>query len=151
MTASIARLAAFLLFATGIACAQGGATGETVEREIRRLDQMEADAVLRGDFATLDRLWAQDFTVNTPQNDVSDRTRGRVRMGKISYTSFVRVAEAVLVRGQVVIVMGRETVVPRASTPNAGKTLQRRYTNIWLKRDGEWHLGARHANVIASS
>jgi ketosteroid isomerase-like protein len=123
----------------------------TVDQEIRRLDQMEANAVLHGDFATLDRLWAKDFTVNTPQNDVSDGTRGRVRMGKISYTSFVRVAEAVLVRGDVVIVMGRETVVPKAPTPHAGETLQRRYTNIWMKRDGEWHLSARHANVIAPS
>jgi ketosteroid isomerase-like protein len=150
MTFSIARLAAILLFVSGVAGAQGAPSGATVEREIRRLDQMEADAVLRGDFATLDRLWAKDFTVNTPQNDVSDGTRGRVLVGKISYTSFVRVAEAVLVRGDVVIVMGHETVVPKAPTPNAGKTLQRRYTNIWLKRDGEWHLGARHANVIAS-
>jgi len=151
MKSSIAPLAAICLFVIGIACAQGAADGATVEQEIRRLDQMEADAVLRGDFATLDRLWAQDFTVNTPQNDVSDETRARVRAGKISYTSFVRVAEAVLVRGDVVIVMGRETIVPEAPTPNAGKTIQRRYTNIWLKCDGEWHLVARHANVVPSS
>jgi len=151
MTSSIARLAAILLLMSGGVSAQGAATGDSVEREIRRLDQMEADAVLHGDFATLDQLWAKDFTVNTPNNDVSDGTRGRVRTGQISYTSFVRVAEAVLVRGDVVIVMGRETVVPKAPTPNAGKTIQRRYTNIWMKRDGEWHLSARHANVIAPS
>jgi ketosteroid isomerase-like protein len=150
MKSAIARLAAIFLFVSGIACAQGAADAGAVEREIRRLDQMEADAVLRADFATLDELWAKDFTVNTPNNDVSDGTRGRVRRGDVSYSSFVRVAEAVLVRGDVVIVMGRETVVPKAPTPNAGKTIHRRYTNIWMKRDGEWHLSARHANVIAS-
>jgi ketosteroid isomerase-like protein len=151
MKSLIARLAAVFLCVTGIGSVPGAAADGTVEQEIRRLDQKEADAVLRADFATLDELWAKDFTVNTPNNDVSDGTRGRVRRGEISYSSFVRVAEAVLVRGDVVIVMGRETVVPKAPTPHAGQTIQRRYTNIWMKRDGEWHLSARHANVIAPS
>jgi hypothetical protein len=44
--------------------------------------------------------------------------------------------------------MGRETVVPKGNSPNAGNTINRRYTNIWMKRSGKWRLIARHASVI---
>jgi hypothetical protein len=42
-----------------------------------------------------------------------------------------------------VIVMGRETVVPKGNSPDSGKTIDRRYTNIWMKRKGKWRLVAR--------
>ena len=118
------------------------------EQEIRRLEQREASAVLHADYATLDSIWSQDFIVNTPQNDVSRATRDRVRTGGITYSSFVREIEAVVNRGNTVIVMGREIVVPKGSSPDAGKTLQRRFTNIWMKEDGSWRMVARHANVM---
>jgi ketosteroid isomerase-like protein len=30
------------------------------------------------------------------------------------------------------------------------QTVKRRYTNIWMKKDGNWKLVARHANVICA-
>jgi hypothetical protein len=129
---------------TALLLAQLGPT----EQEIRRLEQREASAVLHADYATLDSIWSKDFIVNTPQNDVSRDTRGRVRAGAITYSSFVREIEAVVNRGDTVVVMGRETVAPKGSSPDAGKTLQRRFTNIWMKEDGTWRMVARHANVI---
>jgi hypothetical protein len=138
------RLVAVLLVTfTGVVFAQGG-----LEQEIRRLEQMEAEAVLHGDYAKLDVLWAKDFTVNSPFNEVSTGTRGWVRTGALVYASFVREVEAVLLRGDTVIVMGHETVVPKAPSPDSGHTLYRRFTNIWMKRDGAWRMAARHANVI---
>ncbi len=56
---------------------------------------------------------------------------------------------ALLIYGKTVIVMGRETLVPNANSPQAGQTVRRRYTNIWIKRNGKWLLTARHASVIA--
>ncbi len=120
-----------------------------IEREVRRLDAQEADAVLRGDFALVESLWADDFVVNNPFNAVGFAREGRVRTGMTAYTAFERVAEAVAVRGEVVIVMGREAVVPKAPSSNAGRTVHRRYTNIWMKTATGWKLSARHANVIA--
>jgi len=72
----------------------------------------------------------------------------RIRTGAVTYSSFVREAETVLVHGDTVIVMGRETVVPKGESPGAGQTINRRYTNIWMKREGRWRLVARHASVI---
>ncbi|HEX8285012.1 MAG TPA: nuclear transport factor 2 family protein [Pyrinomonadaceae bacterium] len=126
--------------------AQGARQKAAVEREIRRLDLAHADAVLRGDLAAMDKLWTKDFKVNNPFNEVDKADR--IRNGAVTYSSFVREPESVLVHGDTVIVMGRETVVPKGASPDAGQTINRRYTNIWMKRDGRWRLVARHASVI---
>jgi ketosteroid isomerase-like protein len=137
----------------GIAAAadQGTDSNAAVEQEIRRLDGAEAKALLHGDIAQLETIWAEDFTVNNPRNSIS---RGReavvalIRNGTIHYSSFVREVEAVLFHGDTVIVMGSETITPVGKAPFAGKTVKRRYTHFWMKRGGEWRLTARHANVI---
>ena len=123
----------------------------SVEQQIRRLDAQEAEAVLRGDYALIDELWADDFIVNNPFNTVGFGRTGRVRTGVITYASFERVPEFVGLRGDVAIVMGHEVVVPMAPSVDAGRTLRRRYTNIWAKTGVGWKLAARHANVIEAT
>ncbi|HJU55799.1 MAG TPA: nuclear transport factor 2 family protein [Pyrinomonadaceae bacterium] len=130
----------------GLASAQSAKQKAAIEQEIRRLDLAHADAVLRGDLAAMDKLWTEDFIVNNPFNEVDKADR--IRTGTVTYSSFIREPESVLVHGGTVIVMGRETVVPKGSSPDAGKTINRRYTNIWMKRGGKWRLVARHASVI---
>lgn len=134
------------VFVTGSASAQSAKQKAKIEQEIRRLDLAHADAVLRGDLATLDKLWTEDFRVNNPFNQI-DRA-DRIRTGAVTYSSFTREPETVLIHGDTIIVMGREIVVPKGDSPDSGKTINRRYTNIWMKRSGNWRLVARHASVI---
>ena len=134
------------VFVPGSASAQSVKQKAKIEQEIRRLDLAHADAILRGDLAALDKLWTEDFKVNNPFNQI-DRA-DRIRTGAVTYSSFIRDPETVLIHGDTVIVMGREIVVPKGSSPDAGKTINRRYTNIWMKRSGQWRLIARHASVI---
>lgn len=138
-------LTLWLMFGSG---AEGASMPGKIEQEIRRLDAQEADAVLRGDYALMDKLWAPDFIVNNPFNSVGFGREGRVRNGVITYTTFQRVAEFVALRGKVAIVMGHEVVVPKAPSVNAGRTIHRRYTNIWIKSARGWRLAARHANQV---
>jgi len=121
----------------------------SIEQEIRRLDSAHADAVLRGDLAAMDTIWTEDFIVNNPFNEVDKADR--IRSGVVSYSSFLREIEAVRVYENTVIVMGKETVVPKGKSPDAGKTIYRRYTNIWMMREGKWRLIARHASVICNN
>lgn len=44
--------------------------------------------------------------------------------------------------------MGHELVSPEGVTDNAGKSLTRRYTNIWMKRDNQWKLVGRQATIV---
>jgi hypothetical protein len=129
-------------------------TRDSLEAVIRRLDAAEAQGLLRRDSTALRRIWARDFTVNNPRNSI---TRGAeevialIRNGTIDYSSFARDIEAILFHGDVVIVMGPETITPVNKAPYAGQTVRRRFTHFWMRRDGDWRLTARHANVVPPS
>ena len=66
----ILLVAAFTIFATGSASDQSVTRNNALEQEIRKLDLAEADAIHRGDFAALNKLLAEDFTVNSPRNQI---------------------------------------------------------------------------------
>ena len=138
--------AIIVLVAANAASGQSARQKAALEQEIRKLDLAHADAILRGDLPALDKLWTEDFKVNNPFNEIDKADR--IRTGAVTYSSFVREPESVLIHGNTIIVMGRETVVPKGTSPEAGKIIKRRYTNIWMKRKGEWRLIARHASVI---
>lgn len=143
------RLATFgACLLSGSLSAQRTTENEGLEREIRRLEQVEIDAILRHDLPALDKIWAEDLTVNNPFNNVVRASEGPLRSGALTFSSYVRVAETILVRGNAVIVMGAETIVPTGNSPDAGQTIRYRYTNIWMNRSGKWLLSARHANKI---
>ncbi|MDQ3713865.1 MAG: nuclear transport factor 2 family protein [Acidobacteriota bacterium] len=146
-------LAAFFILCPTFVLAQNSKKPkDTLEQKIRRLDLAQAEAILRKDFQALDELCAKDFTVNNPRGDISrgnEAIKELIRSGMINYASFVREIETVLIHGKTVILMGRETLVPNQNAPQAGQTVRRRYTNIWMKRNGKWLLTARHASVIA--
>ena len=145
----ILLVGALTVLTPGLVLAQSAKQKTAIEQEIRKLDLAHADAILRGDLAALDKLWTEDFKVNNPFNEIDKADR--IRTAAVTYSSFVREPEAIMVHGNTVIVMGRETAVPKGSSPDAGKTIRRRYTNIWMKRQGKWRLVARHASVICAN
>ena len=147
-------LAAVTVFATGSASGQGVKRNNALEQEIRKLDLAEADAIQRGDFTALNKLLAEDFTVNSPRNQIvngREELFALIRNGVTNYSSFVREPEAVLIHGNTVVVLGSETIKPTGNAPGAGQTVRRRYTNVWMKRNGRWLLTARQASVICPS
>jgi hypothetical protein len=139
---------AFSMLVNNLFC-QNDSLKASIEQEIRKLDVAHADAVLRGDLASMDTMWTEDFIVNNPFNEIDKADR--IRSGVVSYSSFLREIEAVRIYENTAIVMGKETVVPKGKSPDAGKTIHRRYTNIWMMREGKWRLVARHASVICEN
>jgi ketosteroid isomerase-like protein len=123
-----------------------------LEQEIRKLDSAEAVAVLNTDVVAIEKYWSDDFTVNAPNNKI---LMGKVdaiklvREGILDYSSFKRDVEAVVIHGDTVILMGLETVKAKGKAPFAGQTVLRRFTNIWMKREGQWQLTARQATIIS--
>jgi hypothetical protein len=53
--------------------------------------------------------------------------------------------------GDHALVMGGETVKRIENAPLAGKTVDRRYTNVWRREGGAWRLFARQATVTPVS
>lgn len=126
------------------------------EELVRSLDDQERIAALKRDLSALERLWSNEFTVNAPNSQV---VIGRqavmdtfVHSGVIDFSSFERHVEFFRIEGDFAIIIGRETLVPKADAPSAGlmagQTVKRRFTNIWRKEGSAWRLFARHANVI---
>ena len=123
----------------------GNAQQNDIVKEINKLEQACVQAILTQDTATLKKLWAKDFMVNSPSNKVV--IGGQVKMvaaGVIKYSSFVLENEQTMAKGDFVITMGKETVVTSGSNyPVAGKTVHRRYTQVWQKQNGNWICIAR--------
>ncbi|HEX5151636.1 MAG TPA: nuclear transport factor 2 family protein [Parafilimonas sp.] len=121
------------------------------ETEIRRLEMTEREAVLRGDSAVLfDKIWSSNMIVNTPANVVGtvEGTKAHLRSGDLNYLSFERNIEKISFNDNVAIVMGGEIIKPQGHQVNAGKTVSRRFTHVWLYKNNSWSLIARQATII---
>lgn len=141
-------VAALVFVLSGSISGQGAKMNSALEQKIRKLEQAQVDALLRSDLAAMRSNWAKDYVVNNPFNEAVDASKGPIQAGSLTYSSFTREIERVLIHANTVIVMGRETVVPKGTSPDAGKTIHRRFTNIWMKRNDQWLLTARHASVV---
>ena len=131
-------------------CAQNNSE---IEAEIRALEKTGEQAILSGDVNTLKQLWAPEFLVNTPRNEITG-TRDSILLiqnaGMIDYSVYEKTIERIQFQQNIVITMGYETIVSKNDTPvaKAGQAFKRRFTNIWMNKDGKWQLIARHASII---
>src|SRR6187200_1949711 len=102
------------------------------EDEIRRLERLERESVLKGDSAALfNKIWSPTMIVNTPANVVGtvEGTKAIFRSGGLKYLSFERNIEKITFNENIAIVMGGEVIKPQGKQPNAGKTVSRRFTH----------------------
>jgi len=121
------------------------------EAEIRRLEQLERESVMKGDsMALFDKLWSPNMVVNTPANVVGtvQGTKAMFRSGGLNYLSFERTIEKVTFNDNIAIVMGGEVIKPQGKQVNAGKTVTRRFTNVWKYANNSWSIIARQATII---
>jgi ketosteroid isomerase-like protein len=111
------------------------------------LEEESRVAFLNADVATLDRLWADDFVVNSPLNMINERAMvlALVSAGHIRHTSCEVEIERLARYGDVAVVMGADVV----EGPPTNERTHRRFTNIWQLQDGTWRAIARHAQVYA--
>lgn len=116
------------------------------ESEIRRLEEEARRAFLDADIKTLDALWSEAFTVNSPLERINTRRQvlDLLQSGRIRHATYECEIERISRHGDVAIVMGRDEV----SGPPTG-TARRRYTNVWQLQDGQWRTIARHAQLAS--
>jgi ketosteroid isomerase-like protein len=107
-------------------------------------------AAINDDHAAFAALLADDLAVNNPQNSVSVRgaTKQRSTAGQISYASYDRVIEYAGMRGEMVLLMGEEIVLPRTTGGTAARPVHRRFSDLWRRDARGWQLTARQATVI---
>lgn len=127
------------------------AQSDTREAEIRRLENIEREATMRGDSATLfGKIWSNEMVVNTPANRVGtvEGSKMQLRTGNLAYSSFVRNIEKITFNDNIALVMGEEITKPQLNQLHAGKTVTRRFTNIWKYANNQWFMIGRQATII---
>ena len=141
-----------LLLLSGTAAAQSHGSSDTLE--IRKLETEQVEYLLNGKLAEMKKNWHPNFTVNNPFNVVQDGATGPIQTGTLTYSKFERNIEKILLHDSVIVVMGNELVVPKAaprgSSHDTNQPIKRRFTNVWMRKDGKWLMIARHANEICS-
>src|SRR5262245_18166970 len=93
------------------------------EAEIRNLETLERESVLRSDSVPLfGKIWSPNMVVNTPANVVGtiEGTKAIFRSGGLNYLLFERMIEKITFNDNIAIVMGGEIIKPQGNQPNAG-------------------------------
>lgn len=122
-----------------------------VVRQVLELDELLRSALHERDLETLERYYAAGFTLNGPAGRIQSReeTLERLRESSMQQTDVERVIEAAFSVGEVVVIMGRESLVWEGTGSELdGKRTARRFTNVWHRIDGEWRYVARQATTV---
>jgi Domain of unknown function (DUF4440) len=146
-------LTSFLLITFAFSAAAEPA--KTPEQQLLELDDQQRQMILSGDAAGMRKLAHPDLHINAPTNEVLGREEFLRRLDQriIAFENHRRIPEKVYITGDVGIVMGREEVLPTATSESGAlfgqRELTRRYTNVYIMENGMWRFLARHANVAS--
>jgi ketosteroid isomerase-like protein len=146
------KISPFFFIVLFAVCTSTASAQQATEAEIRNLEKLELEALLKKDTTALfHKYWSPKMVVNTPGNVVGTvaETKKRFMAGQIEYARMERNVEKVTFNENLAIVMGNEVLVPKGNTDNAGKTVTRRFTNVWMKTNDSWSIVARQSTIIS--
>lgn len=105
-------------------------------------------AMMAHDAAGVRSVWAEDFVVNSPNNEILSREQVIALMAQdfLDYRDFQKHITFVGEKPEVTVVMGFDTMVPLKG-PSAGKQVRRPFTDVWARRGAGWQLIARQATI----
>ena len=105
-------------------------------------------AMMAHDAAGVKSVWAEDFVVNSPNNEVLSRDQVIALMAQdfLDYRDFHKHITFVGEKPEVTVIMGYDTMVPLKG-PGAGKQVMRPFTDVWAARAAGWQLIARQATI----
>jgi ketosteroid isomerase-like protein len=125
------------------------AQAESVEQELTKIEKGWADAMVKLDFAFLDRILAEDYLYTDYDGNVLTKAQNLapLKSGEYVVTSAVNDEIKVRVYGDAAVVTGRWT----GKETIKGKDIsgQYRWTDTFIKRDGRWQCVATHDSKIA--
>ena len=128
--------------------------GAGSEAVVRAIDERQRALVAAGDYAGLAELADPSLRINAPAGRALTREvfLANVRSGEIAAERFERTVEAISISGVTALVMGREIFTPFATSElgriHGSQPLQRRFTNIYVWRQGKWYWLGRQANIV---
>lgn len=122
-----------------------------VVTSVLELDEALRLALSSRDFDAVERLYAPEFTLNGPAGRIQTRqeTIDLLRKTSARQSDVERTIEAAYAAGDVVVIMGHESLVwEDTASERDGKRTARRFTNVWQRVEGGWRHIARQATTI---
>jgi hypothetical protein len=129
---------------------------EPNDTSLRAADATQMRIIVEEDARAQQDFMHPDYIINAPSNRVLKKAQvvAMLAKGMMASEQFERTIEATSITGNVGIVMGRETVIPSANsqlgTQLGVKTLNRRFTNVFMWEGGRWRFLARQASVVVA-
>ena len=105
-------------------------------REIKELEQREADAMLRADVSAQSALWSDDLLVNSTANLIADKKilLGVIANGRLRLKSYSRLTVRATMNGDTVITTGNESSIRHVNKTSqddgGGERLPRRRPGV---------------------
>src|SRR5262245_25015749 len=116
--------------------------------DVKKTDQQWADAILRRDAATLDRILADDLRYVHGNASVQNKKEflDSIKAGDLAYHTFEFQDVDVRVFGDTAVVMSK----PRMSITMNGQDqkFEARFLRVYVKRGGVWRLVAHQATRL---
>ncbi len=122
---------------------------QSVEQELIKLEKGWIDALVRHDWAFIDRILADDYTTTDSEGVIlnKDQEMAVIESGEEAITSAAADDFRVRVYGDAAVVTFRWTY--KGQVRGKETTGQERYTDTWIRRGGQWQCLAIHASRIA--
>jgi ketosteroid isomerase-like protein len=119
------------------------------QQSLRAANDAYNQAIIAGDTAALDRIFAQEFIYTTTSGEVLDKAAQllQFKSGRLDIESGTGADEQIQIHGKTGIVTGRFD----ARGKYAGKPFEasERYTSVWIIRDDRWQLLAEQGTLRA--
>lgn len=141
-----------VIVCAGNVAAQTPAKVGKAEAQLLALDRAWADAIARGDVATLDRLFAPEFMIVSPNGDLKNKEQeiNNLKPAPDVTTYYFRSEDTqVRVYKDAAVLTGR--AVWRVRYKGRDIDNNRRYTTTYIKRGGRWQMVAQQisGNIAA--
>jgi ketosteroid isomerase-like protein len=113
---------------------------DAIKAEIKKLEDRRFQAMIDGDFDTLDKLLGDGlvYTHSTGLSDTRAEYIAKCRKGIFKYRKIERPIETIQVYGNAAVVTGHAKMEVMAD--GEPKLLNSRYTNVWIKDAKGWQM-----------
>lgn len=123
---------------------------DSLEQQIKGLQQEMIEAMVRGDAAALNRILADDFIGTNPLGQVNYKTHGveEFRSADLKVESIATDDLRVRVYGETAVLTGQASMKAWLKDQEISMG-PHRFTSVYVKRSGQWQLVATQATLIA--
>ena len=134
-------------FAVLVAFIPGSARADTGD-QIEQLEQQRSQAIINGDMATLDAMYASEWFYNRAGGDSLSKAAyfAFLTSGDVKVRKAVREDVTIRVYGDTAVVTGVQHI--DVNLKGEDRKVDLRYLHVWVKGSGGWKLVARQATNL---